>query len=292
MKAKNSVEISQSPKPTFSGHDSFECRQFWLKKGFDHLMVEAKFNDEAVVPLGVGRNMVNAIRHWMKSFGMIDQHDKLTDFSRIIFGKKGFDPYLEDESSLWLLHFQLVTTEFASLYGLIFNEFRKQKPEFTKEHIVRFILTKYPGFNENTIGKDFETFTRMYIPKSNEAEENYDGILSELNLVEEIKKNIYVIKNEDRQRIPAEIILYCILQQSNKKSFDFESLLLDKNSVGSVFALTKQGLADKLEELGENYKREGIVFSNHAGIRELQFKKTLPSPKEFLTNYYNQTYAG
>jgi hypothetical protein len=278
-------------KLSFSGHDSFECRHFWLKKGFDYVASGGKFNDEAVVPLGVGRNMVNAIRHWMKAFGLLDGKEQLTDFSKLLFGRNGFDPYLEDEASLWLLHFHLVTNEFASLYNLVFNELRKQKPEFSKEHIVRFINTKFPGINANTIGKDFEAFTKTYVTKGNDAEENYDGVLAELNLVGEIKKNVFVIKNEDRERIPAEIILYCILQNNNGNSFDFESLLLNKNSIGTVFALTKQGLANKLEELGKKYPKE-IVFSDHAGIKELQLKKKLPAPKEFLSNYYNEIYAG
>jgi hypothetical protein len=286
------MSTTNNSKMTFSGHDSFECRHFWLKKGFDHVTAGDKFNDEAVVPLGVGRNMVNAIRHWMKSFGLLDAKEQLTDFSKLLFGNKGFDPYLEDEASLWLLHFQLVTNEFASLYNLVFNDLRRQKPEFSKEHIVRFINAKFPGINANTIGKDFEAFTKTYVTKGNDAEENYDGVLAELNLVEEIKKNIFVIKNEDRERIPAEIILYCILQNNNRNSIDFDSLLLNRNSVGTVFALTKQGLANKLEELGENYKKEGIVFSDHAGIRELQFKKKLPAPKEFLTNYFSEVYVG
>jgi len=47
-------------KYTFSGHDSFQCRQLWLKKGYDYLQSNKSFNDEdAVVKLGVGKNMVN-----------------------------------------------------------------------------------------------------------------------------------------------------------------------------------------------------------------------------------------
>jgi hypothetical protein len=278
-------------KLSFSGHDSFECRHFWLKKGFDHVASGLKFNDEAVVPLGVGRNMVNAIRHWMKAFGLLDTKEQVTDFAKMIFAKNGFDPYLEDEASLWLLHFNLVTNEYATLYSFIFNELRRQKPEFSKDHVVRLLLAKFPAVNESTLSKDFEAFTRTYITKGGETEENYDGILAELNLVEEIKKNIFVIRSDDKQRIPAEIILYCILQHNDRVSIDFESLLHDKNSVGTVFALTRQGLANKLEELATNYKKQ-IVFSDHAGIRELQFKKNHPSPKEFLTSYYSATYAG
>jgi len=36
----------------FSGHDSFICKHFWLKKGIDFLVKEGNFNNEnAVVEL-------------------------------------------------------------------------------------------------------------------------------------------------------------------------------------------------------------------------------------------------
>lgn len=55
-------------KFTFSGHESFQCRHLWLKKGYDFVNKKKSFNnDDAVVALGVGKNMVNSIRFWMKS---------------------------------------------------------------------------------------------------------------------------------------------------------------------------------------------------------------------------------
>lgn len=54
-----SKENSEVAKYTFSGHDSFHCRQFWLKKGHDFVREGRSFNDEdAVVRLGVVKNMV------------------------------------------------------------------------------------------------------------------------------------------------------------------------------------------------------------------------------------------
>ena len=58
-------------KYTFSGHESFPCKTLWLKKGYDFVKAEKDFNAaEAVVDLGVGKNMVSAIRYWFKAFGL------------------------------------------------------------------------------------------------------------------------------------------------------------------------------------------------------------------------------
>jgi len=60
-------------KFSFSGHEKFHCRQFWLKKGYDFLTAGKNFSDDdAVVALGVGRNMANSIRYWMKVFDLVD----------------------------------------------------------------------------------------------------------------------------------------------------------------------------------------------------------------------------
>ena len=93
-----------SRKFTFSGHESFQCRQLWLKKGFDYIKSGKSFNDDdAVVILGVGKNMVASIRFWMKAFGLIGIDDVLTPFAEKLLSDTGWDPYLEDEASLWLL---------------------------------------------------------------------------------------------------------------------------------------------------------------------------------------------
>ncbi|MBG8553455.1 DUF4007 family protein [Hymenobacter sp. BT594] len=51
--------------PSFAGHQTFAMRSAWLKKGVDALLQDpAIFSAEgALVELGVGKNMVSAIRH-------------------------------------------------------------------------------------------------------------------------------------------------------------------------------------------------------------------------------------
>jgi hypothetical protein len=49
----------------FSGHESFHCRPFWLKKGFDFMNTNQQFTDKAGIELGVGKNMAGSIRFWL-----------------------------------------------------------------------------------------------------------------------------------------------------------------------------------------------------------------------------------
>jgi len=133
--------LEEITKFTFSGHDSFHCRQLWLKKGFDFVEERRNFNDEnAVIQLGVGKNMVSSIRFWLKAFNIIDQKENVTDFGKRLFDdENGYDPFLEDEASLWLLHYQLVKTGLVSIYSLVFDEFRKEKLFFDSSSFVNYV---------------------------------------------------------------------------------------------------------------------------------------------------------
>jgi len=157
-----------SIKYTFSGHESFQCRHLWLKKGYDYIISGKSFvDDDAVVKLGVGKNMVSATRFWLRAFNIIDIKDCPTEFGNKLLAEDGWDPYLEDDGSLWLLHYQLVKTNFASIYYLVFNEFRKEKLFLDKTSFVNYLKRRKEtddtfSFNEKTVNDDFTVFVKMY----------------------------------------------------------------------------------------------------------------------------------
>lgn len=289
------IEIS---KYTFSGHDSFQCRQLWLKKGYDFVQEGQSFNNEdAVVKLGVGKNMVSAIRYWMKAFNVIDSKDNPTDFgTKLLDEETGYDPYLEDEASLWLLHYQLVKTGLASIYTVIFNEFRKEKLFFTKETFLNYLkriqeANPELSFNENTVAKDFTVFVNMYKndSDSNDIEDSFSGILSEIGLLTQRgkgKDEQFQIENNERDSLPEAVVLYSILDNlSYGKSISLNSLEFDTNSPGSVFALNRSGLVNKISGIVKENK--DITFTDHAGIKELQFKNK-PNAYSILDKYYGK----
>jgi hypothetical protein len=281
-------------KYTFSGHESFQCRHLWLKKGYDYLQGGGSFsNSNAVVELGVGKNMVTSIKFWMKAFGLTDATESLTPFAHKLFDDKGWDPYLEDEASLWLLHYQLVKNELASTYSLVFNEFRRERTEFTKENYLSYIHRKGEGVfqvNPNTITQDFDVLTKMYIrtnEQSKDREDTFSGLLTELDLIKSYgrgKDHYYVIENTERAQLPDEVLYYTIV--SNEKyglSTSLNAIEFEPNSAGTVFALSRSGLLNKIENI--TAKHPEVIFNDHAGVKELQFK-TKPDPFSILDAYY------
>jgi hypothetical protein len=286
-------------KLTFSGHDTFHCRHLWLKKGYEFIKSGKKFTDvDAVVFLGVGKNMVSSIRFWMKAFDLIDDNDELKEIAHKIFAdKNGWDPFLEDDATLWILHHNLVKKGLASTYNLVFNELRKEKIEFSRKNYVDFINRKCQLNNIrltslNTLNDDFGVFTKMYLRtdlQSKDKEDTFSGILTELDLITEFKKGAetyLVIENKDRDDIPEEILLYAILSDDRfDRSVNVRSLEIEDNSLASIFAITRTGLINKIENLSNNKKFKFLKYSDHAGIKELQFDNRI-DPLEILNKYY------
>jgi hypothetical protein len=278
------LENTEITKYTFSGHDSFQCRQLWLKKGYDYVQEGKNFNDEdAVVQLGVGKNMVSSIRFWLKAFNIIDNKDIPTEFGKRLFDdENGYDPFLEDEASLWLLHYHLVKNGFSSIYSIIFNEFRKEKLFFNKETFVNYVKrigesNSDLNFNENTVAKDFIVFANLYKndTESKDIEDSFSGILSEIELLKTTgkgKEEQFYIENTERDNLPGAVVLFTILDNPNYgNSISLNSLEFDFNSPGSIFALNRSGLMNKISEIVSEFK--DITFTDQAGIKELQFKK-------------------
>jgi len=282
---------------SFAGHETFTCKNYWLKKGYDHSSEGKKFNDDAVIDLGVGKNMVSSISFWLKAFGLSDS-DVVID-QMIFDSANGYDPYLEDIGTIWFLHHLLVTTKKAHIYNLIFNYFRKLRIDFNIPQLVKYLEIECDrigqSYSSNSLKKDAMVFVNNYTknrkPKS--LEDHFNGMLHELNLVKYIEKQIgpdtYRIESNLRNNLPSEILLASHLYSKGPKgigSFAFSDLLNGIDQVGSVFALNSDGLSTKIKELEKLYPNH-ISYSDTAGVQTLQIKEGIDF-KTVLNRYYEQ----
>lgn len=289
-------------KISFSGHETFVCRQFWLKKGFEHLLAKRSFNDDdAVVHLGVGKNMTTSIKFWLRGFNIITDEDQVTKFGDYLF--EGKDPYLEDTASLWLLHYSIIKSEKVFIFNSFFNQFLKEKNEFTKPQLISFLKRKteengIKHFSDKTYDSDANVFLRTYNRANDgkaDIEEETANLLVELNLIRPFtrlaidgKTSIQWFKviRESRENLPLEILAYSILDiyGNQVQSISFKDLLEGVNSPGNIFCLTERGLEERLIELSESWSME-FNYNETAGNRVLQIKREL-NKWEILSKYY------
>ena len=278
-------------KPIFSGHESFACKSHWLKRGYDFVIAGKNFNDdEAVVHLGVGKNMVASIKFWLEAFGLLQDNDLIPIASYIFDDANGKDPYLEDIGTLWLLHFMLIDTEYATIYKTTFIEYHRQRNVIEKNRLQNYIKhtcfegTHYKNlYNDNTVKRDIGVMFHNYCSKSNANLEDSNCLLASLNLITESEKDSYTFNYDARSNVPSLIFLYAlIIKFQDQKSISFDDIV----ELALIFCLTNNDLMDIIKQLCIQYPSE-IVFSDVAGIKELQFK-TLPAPIEVLNKYYEE----
>ncbi len=277
-------------KFVFSGHDSFQCKIQWLKKGYDFVINQNNFNDsEAVITLGVGKNMVTAIRHWLRAFDIIDTDQNITEIGRYIFSNDdGVDPYTEDIATLWILHYHLVSRNYASIYRMAFVDFHKEKNEFSREHLQNYIKRRCREegwdylYNENTAKKDVGVFIQNYVVPENSVFDDFSVLLLQLDLIKKIDKTTYTFNYINKQDVDPRILLYAIIKHFNAKSISFESLM----ELGLTFCMSNSELIEAIEQICILYPHK-IVFSDVAGIKELQFKEEIDA-FDALNSYYRK----
>ena len=237
--------------------------------------------------------MVGSIRFWLKAFDIVDDNEKLTELAVNLFDDNGWDPFLEDEATLWLLHYKLSANQFSSIYHLIFSDLRKIRPEFSKHHFVSRVKEIDAKQSDNIVGKDFSVFTRTYFAKpSKDKEESFSGLFTELGILNEVgednqKNALFHVNNTKQDSIPWQVVLYCILENENYgSSISIGSLFTDSNGIGNLFAFNQEGLENKLIEISGAIPN--VVYKNDAGIKELQFKNAKPNGIAILNEYYNE----
>jgi hypothetical protein len=86
-------------------------------------------SDEAIAELGVGKNMVESIGYWMRAFQLVEpDSSKPTEIGSKLFSARGYDPYLEDEATIWLLHWLLVTNpQSGDVVVLVFQPLSQER---------------------------------------------------------------------------------------------------------------------------------------------------------------------
>lgn len=279
-------------KLTFSGHESFNCKDLWLKKGYDYVNEGGSFRDDnAVVDLGVGKNMVSSIRYWLRAFNIVNDDIEICDWSHNFFADDGYDPYIENIATLWILHYKLLTTRLASLYHITFSDFQKEYREFTPDQLLSFIKRSYIKeqllypFNENTVKRDINVLLKNYVKPVEEGKsiEDFSSLLIDLNLISESHKEYrrFKFNYNNKSNLAPEIALFIILDMyGGKKIIDFHSL----SNLFFSFCITSDDLIAILEDVKEKYS--DLVFSEDSGIRQIQLRSEI-NKWQILHDYYN-----
>jgi hypothetical protein len=286
----------QSPPATFSfsGHETFPFRYAWLKKGLDAATEDSTLflRDVAMVILGVGKNMVRSIRHWCLAAGILEQvesvqhrptgHVKPTWLGEALLKDSGWDPYLEDPATLWLLHWQLATNvRRCTTWYWAFNHFHE--PEFSREMLYSSLLawTQTVGAKRvatSSLRRDLDCFLRTYVPARQSKvlllEDTLDCPLVELGLLRTVGDGqVYQFQRGAQPQLPSGILFYALAAFWDSFAPSAEVLNLHDlgrapGSPGQVFKLDDVALTARCADI-ESWTDGAVSYDETAGLRQL-----------------------
>lgn len=281
-------------EPVFARHETFHPRFGWLRKGVAHAHDDPDVftADNAPTRLGVGKNMVRAIRYWGRAFDVLydvdnPQRPRITrttpsNLGVTVFGDDGWDPYLEDPVTLWLLHWRLLRPPcLAPVWSLAFNKFGAV--EFSEDDLVTFVADvaarEWDEVAESSLRKDVACLLRMYArrPKARESiEDELDCPFRELGLIEPTgDPAVYRFVLGPRAGLPDDLVVYASLDflafsGSTGRTATVPRLATAPGSPGRAFKLTETALAAAIERYAARPDAR-ITTSTPAGVLQLAF---------------------
>lgn len=279
-------------KPQLSGHETFPLRYGWLKKAFDAVDgtqgTENKsvfLRDDAIARFGVGKNMVQSMRHWAAAAGIIEDGSEANSLcpsalGTALFVQDGLDPYLEHPASLWLIHWQLSGNPGKTTWFWGFNHY--PAAFFERDRLVSGLekLARDRGWARvahSTIKRDVECFVRTYVARSPAGqtthEDTIESPLAELGLIKPVgKRDGFRFVRGPKSTLGDGVFLYALISFwrsfSTARTLSFEAAAHEPGSPGRVFLLDENDVADRLVDI-ENRTSGAFRWSETAGLKQI-----------------------
>jgi uncharacterized protein DUF4007 len=263
-----------------------------------------------MVRLGVGKNMVRAIRFWTDVAGVsvdgVEGGSVVSSFGSDLLSESGYDPFLEDARTLWLIHWKIATSrEPLFAWDYLLNSWHR--PDFTRSEAVQCLEEEVARLGKKlsrvTLENHFTTFLHTYVPtrskKGEVLEDNLDCPLVELDLIVKVgertvadsnrRESIYAFRTEEKPEISAELFVYCLsdfwkAQHPNESTLMFRDVCVGRGSPGQIFKLPEHAIRHRLENL-DNDARGCFSFQESAALQRVVRRREC-SPVELLKNIY------
>ena len=302
--------LETGKKLKFSGHQTFAFRYGWLEKGVRAIAASphAFAEDDAIVHLGVGKNMVDSIRHWCQLTQLIEPIPgpkstispgfRVTQLARKLLLAPAWDLFLEDDASLWLIHWLLVSNPlFATTWQLTFGHF--QRPDFSKRELIDFVRAfaerNSVSIRDSSLHRDIDCLLRTYLPARNAAssgvaEETFDCPLQELGIIQASPDGeFYRFAVGDKPSLPAPVFVFALdshfaRAKSERNTMSVQECLYGPQSPGQAFKLDENALVEYIEAL-EDMTEGAITLDETAGLKQIYRRKNLDSMR-LLALYY------
>ncbi|NJM13390.1 MAG: DUF4007 family protein [Synechococcaceae cyanobacterium SM1_2_3] len=293
-------------KTSFGRHETFPLRYGWLTKGLEAIRRTPNLltqPESAMIALGVGRNMVNALQYWLGVTGIVEFKEGMgapTVLGETLLGAVG-DAYLEDEATLWIIHWLIAANaELATGFYWFFNHFAS--PSFQDQDALR-ALGEFAERElkirraQTTLKSDISTLLRMYAPAAGRNDEHLDSPLAQLQLITAESGRGYRSPRIARPFLPPIALHFALAQrfaaEPRLPALPIRAILYDGEdwpAPGAVFRLSEEGLMNTLEQVMERYP-ESYELRDTAGVHQLYRRGGVIDPLAALRSHYQRVTA-
>lgn len=300
----------------FSGHQTFPLRISWIPKAIAELSQgRDPLNniDEGIVTLGLGKNMVEALNCWLQAFGVAKKengHWSLTAIGKLVFTPtSGLDPFLEDYSTSWVLHWLICTKTESPFFAweCLFN--RWPSVEFTSTAVLDAFRRESAKVAKSaspvTLKQHLEVFLHSYRPpRGGRGEDHLDCVLSVLGIIEEIGERqnahgkwetLYGFDLSIKSSIPQQLFAFFIHDWWNRKfpaeqSVTLREVVNGEHSPGRLLRMQEPEVLSRLSELSLT-PGSGFEVTESANLRLLRRSKSSNGFDDLRSAYRTPRYV-
>jgi len=219
--------------------------------------------------LGVGDNKAEAMVTWLGKLGLRDNGNrKITALGSVILTH---DPYFEDITTLWLLHYQLASNKDAEVWYWLTNAFLPNQSSFSFSDAIDFLGSLGIGRNdEQHLKTDVSIFLRSFILESALGKTEFIKVQGKAN--RNVARNRFY-KNPPSNPSPY-LVAYVIFDQRIKKfpsliTVTIQELLTEDGNAGRVFSLSRGKLEEILRLVSSQQFGHLIDLSTTAGLDQV-----------------------
>jgi len=268
------MRLCEAAERSFARHETFHPRYGWFRKAYTVAAEDPGVfgREEAPVVIGVGKNMVRAIRVWGLAAKLIVEDPQSpnrraprfvpTWRGHALFGPDGWDPYMEDPGTLWLLHWLLLARRCRlPVWWLAFNEFHAV--EFTEMDLEEAVTAQLEAVaawampHPSSLKKDLSALVRTYsaVPRTGRVsiDDVLDSPLRELKILERSRATGSLrFRLGSKPTLPPQIVAHATLDYLDRygrggRTVTISSLVHEPGTPGRVFRLNEAELLESLK---------------------------------------------
>ncbi len=263
--------------PAFARHETFHPRIGWLSKAVQAVERDPTvFADKnATVRLGVGKNMVHAMRYWGTATKVVADSRvrgemRVTPLGMYLLADSGVDQYAEDPTTLWLLHWSLLAEPVtAPTWWWAFNDLdlvdfgHEDMLRAERDWIATFEWAKVAA--DTSLQKDLDCLIRMYTRRVLSAD-IVDSQFASLGLMEAVpgaSKRWHFIGGPKESLDPRLVLMTSLLSMMawtpGDQTISVARLNGQQGGPGRSFRLTEASIANSLRAAAEGMPAVEVI---------------------------------